>query len=246
MSTIKNKKISEKCKTIMEFNHSELNDLEYKLALKYDHRTYCEYYLSLLKTKHILIVIFFNDKDYNSRAIKFDLFFISFAISYTVNALFFNEETIHQINEDKGVFNFIYNIPKILYSCLISVVIDTILKLLALSESAMIKFKQNKNKKDLDIRELNLKRNLRFKFAFYFVLGFIVLIFCWFYLTMFCVVYKNTQVYLIKDTLISFGLSLFYPLLINLAPGIFRMPSLSGKKKQRTYLYMISKLLQII
>ena len=63
---------------------------------------------------------------------------------------------------------------------------------------------------------------------------------------MFCGVYKNTQVYLIKDTLISFGLSLFYPLLINLAPGIFRIPSLSGKKKQRSYLYGISKLLQLI
>ena len=75
-----------------------------------------EYYLSMLKTKHILIVISFNNKDYNSRIIKLDLFFISFAISYTVNALFFNEETISKINEEKGTFNFIYHIPQILYS----------------------------------------------------------------------------------------------------------------------------------
>ena len=52
--------------------------------------------------------------------------------------------------------------------------------------------------------------------------------------------------HLIKDTLISFGLSLFYPLLINLAPGIFRMPALSNKKKnkKRDYLYGMSKILQ--
>ena len=243
---IKNKKIIVKCKTIMKFNYSEMNKLEYKLALKYDHRTYSEYYFSLLKTKHILIVIFFNNKDHNSRAIKFDLFFISFAISYTVNALFFIDKIIHQIYEDEGIFNFIYNVPRILYSFLISFILNSILKPLALSESAVIKYKQNKNIKDLDKRKISLKRKLRFKFVFYFILGFIVLLFCWFYLTMFCAVYKNTQVYLIKDTLISFGLFLFYPLLINLAPGIFRIPSLSNKKKQRIYLYLISKLLQII
>ena len=120
------------------------------------------------------------------------------------------------------------------------------MKLLALSESAIIKYKQNKNIKDLNKRKISLQRKLRFKFAFYFILGFIVILFCWFYLTMFCAVYKNTQIYLIKDTLISFVMSLFYPLLINLAPGIFRIPSLSDKKKQRIYLYGISKLLQII
>ena len=72
----------------MSFNYSEMNNLDYNLALKYDQRSYCEYYISLIKTKHILIVIFFNNKDYNSRIIKLDLFFISFAISYTLNALF--------------------------------------------------------------------------------------------------------------------------------------------------------------
>ena len=246
IGTIKNKKIIEKSKKIMEFNISELNDLEYKFALKYDHRTYCEYYLSLLKTKHTLIVIFFNDKDYNSRIIKLDLFFISFAISYAVNALFFNEETIHQINEDKGVFNFIYHIPKILYSCLISVVVNTILKLLALSESSIIKYKKDQKISSLNQRKSNLKRKLSIKFAIYFILGFIVLLFCWFYLTMFCAVYMNTQIYLIKDTLISFGLSLFYPFFIYLAPGIFRIPSLSDKKKQRSFLYSLSKILQFI
>ena len=241
-----NKKIIEKCKKIMAFNYFEMNDFSYKMALKYDQRTFCEYYLSLLKTKHILIIIFFNSKDYNSRIIKLDLFFISFAISYTVNALFFSEETISKINEEKGTFNFIYHIPQILYSFLISAVLNAIMKLLALSEENIIKFKKNKNLKDLRKRKLELKSKLRLKFAIYFIIGFIFILFCLYYLTMFCAIYKNTQIYLIKDTLISFGLSLFYPLLICLVPGIFRLPSLADKKKKRNYLYSISKLLQLI
>ena len=117
-----NQKIIEKCKIIMSFNYSEMNNLDYNLALKYDQRSYCEYYISLIKTKHILIVIFFNNKDYNSRIIKLDLFFISFAISYTLNALFFSDGIKHKIYEDKGIFKLLYQIPQILYSFIISAV----------------------------------------------------------------------------------------------------------------------------
>ena len=246
MNSIQDKKTIEKCKKIMAFNYYEMNDFSFKLALKYDHRTFCEYYLSLLKTKHILIVIFFNNKDYNSRIIKLDLFFISFAISYTVNALFFSEETISKINEEKGTFNFIYHIPQILYSFLISAVLNAIMKLLALSEENIIKFKKNKNLKDLRKRKLELKNKLRFKFAIYFIIGFIFILFCLYYLTMFCAIYKNTQIYLIKDTLISFSISLLYPFVIYLLPGIFRIPSLSNKKNKRQYLYSFGEILQMI
>ena len=42
----------------MKYNDEELNNLKYDLALKFDKRRYCEYYLSLLKTKHIIIFYF--------------------------------------------------------------------------------------------------------------------------------------------------------------------------------------------
>ena len=63
---------------------------------------------------------------------------------------------------------------------------------------------------------------------------------------MFCAIYVNTQLHLIKDTLISFGLSLFYPFGINLIPGIFRIPSLFNHKNKRSYLYSLSKIVQMI
>ena len=58
--------------------------------------------------------------------------------------------------------------------------------------------------------------------------------------------YKNTQVHLIKDTLICFGLSLIYPLLLYLLPGVFRIMSLRAKNANRECLYKISKILQLI
>ena len=115
----------------------------YDLALKYDKRTYRQYYISLLRTKHLLFFSFCKNKDYNSRIIKMDLFFISFAIYYTINALFFNDNTMHKIYVDEGSYNFIYQLPQIIYSSLISTVINIILKFLALAEGNILDHKKS-------------------------------------------------------------------------------------------------------
>ena len=63
---------------------------------------------------------------------------------------------------------------------------------------------------------------------------------------MFGVIYKNTQMHLLKDILMSFFLSLITPFIIYLFPGIFRIPALSIRKKKRKCLYNFSQFLQSI
>ena len=238
--------IIQKTREIMEYKDEELNQLSYKLALKYDNRTYCEYYNSLVKTKHNLIFFLFYSNDYNSRIIKIDLFFINFIIYFTVNAFFFDDNTMHKIYEDKGKYHFIYQLPQIIYSSIISSVLNSILKLLALSEDYILNLKKNKINKDLEKREAELNMKLKTIFLLYFIISSIFLLFFWYYISMFCAIYKNTQIHLIKDTLISFGISLLYPFGIYLIPGFFRIPALSNKRDNRECLYNISKLVQMI
>ena len=229
----------------MEYNDDEMNTLPYELALQYDKRTYWQYYISLLRTKHNFIFSFCYNKDYNSKIIKIDLFFIGFSIYYTVNALFYNDDTMHNIYESKGSFDIEYQLPKIVYSSLISMLLNTLLKLLALSNDGIIEFKQNKNKNDVNERANALKKKLSIKFVLYFIISFIFLLFFWYYISMFGAIYRNTQFHLLKDTLVSFGLSLLYPFGIYLIPGFFRIPSLSDPKKKKKCLYKFSRILQI-
>ena len=63
---------------------------------------------------------------------------------------------------------------------------------------------------------------------------------------MFGAIYRNTQNHLLKDTLISFGLSMIYPFVLYLIPGFFRIPALSEPKKKRKCLYIFSQILQKI
>ena len=58
--------------------------------------------------------------------------------------------------------------------------------------------------------------------------------------------FRNTQVHLIKDTLVSFAISLISPFGYYLLPGFLRIPALSDQEKKRKYLYIISKWLQML
>ena len=94
----------------MKYVDLEMNHLKFELALKNDKRTYCMHYASLLRTKHVLLFSFFNNNnnDYNVPLIKMNLFFINFALEFAVNALFFNDKTMHKIYVDEGEFDYIY------------------------------------------------------------------------------------------------------------------------------------------
>ena len=231
-------------KLMKDLNDYELNSLSYNDAIKYDNRTYWEYYLSLIKTKQLIVFTFYTYSDYNSRIIKISLFFFSFALFYIINALFFNDSTMHQIYEDQGVFNFLFQIPQILYSTIISIIIKTILSMLSLSEKNIIEIKNQKTLELANEKMKEKKKRLLIKFILFFVISFLLLILFWYYISCFCAVYKNTQIYLIKDTSISFATSLIYPFVINLIPGLLRIYCI--KEKNKSCLYRISKIIQLI
>ena len=67
-----------------------------------------------------------------------------------------------------------------------------------------------------------------------------------YYITCFCGIYTNTQIHLLKDSFISFGLTLIYPFGIYLIPGILRINALRTKKKDKKYSYDLSKLIKLI
>ena len=243
-----NKKIIKQNKFLNFFRYTddEINDLSYELAIKSDKRSFFEYYISLLKTKHDIFFSFCYNKDYNARILKIDLFFLGFTMSYVINGLFFTDETMHKIYEDKGSFDFIYQFPKTIYSTIISLVLDYIIKLLALSNDVILDFKNIKLTKDYKKIKKYLIIKLRIKFLLYFIISSILLILFWYYIGMFCVIYNNTQIHLIQDTIFSFIESSIYPIWINLFPGIFRIPALSNQKNKRIYLYKFSQFLQIL
>ena len=234
----------EKEKRQTYFNNEELNSLPYKYALEIDNRNYIQYYWSLLKLKHLIIFTFIANDDYNIFLLKFDFFLISFSLYFAVNAMFFSDASIHKQYESKGKYNFIYQIPTILYSTLISAITNMFLKKLSLSQNDMIQLKHSLDLKKAEKQSEKIKKCLKIKFILFIIIGFILLLFFWYFISCFCCVFPNTQTSLIKDTLISYTLSMLYPFGLNLMPGLFRIPAL--RKKDRNIIYTISRILAFI
>ena len=237
----KNKKKGINLENKINIGESELNIIDYSEAKKIDKRNYLEYYFSLIKTRHPLISAFYPNNDYNSMVIKICLFFFNFSLSLVINSLFFTDETMHKIYIDEGIFNFIYNLPKILYSTLISTIIDILIKKLALSEESILDLKKEKKLKEINDKAAKTKRKLIIKFILFFSICFIFLGIFWFYLGCFCCVYTNTQWHLLKDTIISFIISLIIPFIKNVLPCLIRINSLKDPRKS---MYNFSKFLQ--
>ena len=236
-------KIIPNLKKNKKLNDNELNELEYKGALIFDKRSYFEYYWSLIKIKNILIFAFLPNKDYNLKYAKIALFLISFSLFITINALFFTNKSMHKIFIEKGAFILITQLPKIFYSSIVSGIINSLLRYLGLSERDIIYLKNTPNKKKKKVKMIIIKR-LKIKFNIFYLLGFLLLLLFCYYVSVFCAVYINTQIILIKDTAASFGLSLTYPFILYLLPGCFRIPALKNKK--RFFLFKLSKFLAFI
>ena len=173
------------------------------------------------------------------------LFFFFFAVHITINALFFNDNTLHTIYIEEGNYNFIYQISQILYSFLISSIVNALIKYLSLSENDVIKFK-NEKMHNLHSKYINLKKILKIKFSLFFIIAFILLLFFWYFISSFCCIYGNTQIHLIKDSCISFILPLLYPFGIYLFPAMIRIYALRTKKRNKECLYKISLILQLV
>ena len=219
-----------------------MNSLNYEDAQKKDKRTFWQFYISLLKTKHILIFTFFQFRDYNSQFLKIYIFFFTFTINYLVSAMFYSDDTMHKIYIDKGSFDFTYQLPQMVYSLIISTILKAILNFLGLYERDIISFKNDKDKNKNGEKVLI---KIRCKIILFFIITYILLFFFWIYLGCFCAVYKNTQIHLLLDVMSSFGLSFITDIFINLLPGIFRISSLKNKAN-KPLMYKFSKLLQLL
>ena len=113
-----------------------------------------------------------------------------------------------------------------------------------MTENDILKLKKQKGEKKYLKMAKAIEKCMKTKFTVFFIISFLLLIFFWYFISCFCGVFKNSQIILIAETLISFGISMIYPFGINLLPGMFRISALRAKKKK--CLYQFSTLVSLI
>ena len=94
--------------------------------------------------KHIILFTFFVRNDYNIIYIKFERFIFSIATYMALNVFFFADETMHKIHLDYWKYNFLQQIPQLIFSTIASQLIDILARYFGLTEKHYYEIKKLK------------------------------------------------------------------------------------------------------
>ena len=215
----------------------DLNNLPYEKAVDLDKRTFIQIYWSRLKSKHLIIYTFISCNDHNLLYIKISRFIFLVCTSMAMNVIFFFDSSMHKIYIDYGKYNIIQQIPQIIYSSLVSLIIEILIGILSFTDKNIYEIRQLQEFNTEKI-EKSLK-NIKIKLILYFIITFLFFLFYWYLISSFCAVYNNTQKIYLKDFATSFSLGLLYPFLIQLFFPLLRIFTLRDAKKSRSFLYKL-------
>ena len=245
IAIIPNESINKKEENNYKYTNIELNELDYLEAIKYDKRTFCQIYWSILNREHLILFTFFSWGDYNLTSVKFARFFFFICTDMAMNIFFFTDDSMHKIYKNYGKWNFVQNIPQIIYSLLVSQGIQVLICFLTLTDKYFYQIKRSKFEKSNSIEIFKILKCIKIKLCIFYVITFVLFIFYWYAVTSFCAVYKNTQIIFIKDSLSSFLGGILYPFPLYLFPTLLRIISLKSEKKNLSCLYKLSDFIPI-
>ena len=182
----------------------EMNMLSYNEALGRDKRNCFIFYLSFLKTRHILVSIFI--RDFNAILFKISFLFFIFGNCLGFNTFFFDDKVIQKIYEEKTNYNIIkhiiYQIVPIGISTIGASLLKTLISLVTFTDVVVLGIKDIVDiSKEEKINKTVMK--VAAKSATFFVINTILMSFFWIYAGSFCFVFKNTQIYLLISAAIS-------------------------------------------
>ena len=223
----------------MGYDDYELNELEYIEAIKIDKRTLFQIYWSILKRNQLIIFTFINCNDYNLLTIKLSRFIFLIVSDMALNVFFFSDDSMHKIFISYGKYDFIQQIPQITYSTIISQLIEVLLCYLSLTDKYIYQIKSllkedKTNNISKIIKCVNIKLYIYFAFTFLFFGVY------WYIISIFCGVYRNTQIHFIKDSIISFSIGLIYPFILDFIIASLRICSLRDPKKRFKFIYALT------
>ena len=240
---ILNKNADDKNEKLDDF---ELNNLEYNEACEFDNRSFLDIYWSLLKREHILLFTFFIRNDYNLVCIKLSRFIFLICTDMALNVFFFTDDSMHKVYENYGKYEFIQQIPQIIYSTAVSQLLEVLLCYLSLTDKHVYQIKSLKEVKNNVQNIFIIIKCIKFKLFGFYLFTFTLFVFYWYLVSSFCAVYQNTQIIFIKDSVSSFGMGLLYPFILYMFPALFRFMALKDRNKKRfKVIYCISDIIPI-
>ena len=209
-----------------------LTNYDYNEAVKYDNRNFWRIFLICLFFKQSILHAFFFKSDIEMQSLRICHFIFSYSCDFALNALFYINDKIsdryHYEGENLYLYSLINNITISIFSSSVSFILKIILHYLINSKKKIENVFREQEKKLKRKNEIHSKdkllitnqiivilNKLKIKIMIFIISELILMIFFTYYISVFCVVFKGTQISWLSDSIVSFIMSNLFEILVS-------------------------------
>ena len=233
-----------------------LNIYNFKEAIQHDKRSLFTIYYIFLIAKQVIMHAFFYRSPIEPLSIRLSLLKFMLGCDLALNAIFYTDDKVSErYKSAKSAISFAFtnNLSVILLSILIGYSMFIFLGNLNNSTNQIRnlfreeeeKIKNNKKyvvslprKKEIICEVKRIMRNYKIKVIIFYIIEFVCMIFFWYYVTIFCNIYKKTQLSWLLDCLLTIIIRIVIDFLLNLILALLYILSI-GLKSNCLYRVMI-------
>ena len=229
---LSSQEIENKRKKIEELKY-DLGQLSFEEALIFDNRTIKQKYWDYLLQSQLILSHFYADLILELRYIKIIILMINFSLQFFFNCFFYTDEYISDVYHRNAVISFFSDLPKVIYSILVSFIINTLLKALSYYKDDLITIVFEEN--DFDIyweKSKKILNNFYYRLNLFIIIVFILQLFFLYYCTAFCAIYPNNQKVLLFSIFQDFLINALLPFVLCFIIAYFKHLSIQKKNKK--------------
>lgn len=215
----------------------ELNELSYEEAIIEDKRAFFIFYLSLVSDKQMIFDTINKSSPFYPLTLRLVMLVFTIMTFFFLNAFFFTEDYISQRFNSDADFDILYimnnEFEKSVYASVVCLFISKIMLLITNFDSRFYQILRKSNKELSNCEEKIYSLIFSYKFIVKIFLIIISILIClyWYFLLIFCSVYKTIQFGWIESSLISISFNLIFPILWCLFMGIIKFCGIKFKNK---------------
>ena len=224
--------------SIIKIN-TNFNDLTYEKAIEKDKRNILRIFISLFNIKLEIIQIIFYPRKFSHKSLTFSLYLFDLLLDLTINSLLFSDDVISQKYYNNGELKFFTaNMLSITSNIISNFILYLTGKLINYYDILETITHEVKSKKNFYKIFFKLSFFIELKIIIFYLVLFLLGLFCTYYLFIFCCIYKKIQKNLFINYILGSLWSLGFTIAICLIITLLRKIAI---KKRIKRLYIISK-----
>ena len=211
--------------------------MPFKDALIFDKRNFILTFLYYLLRKIELLNLFFNRTEFESFFLLLSVYLLSLLIDFTMNSLLYSDDYMEKKYKNNGKLDFFSSFFLSFLSNIISFcIIFLINKLINYSIVFEIMYHEVKTSKSFFKLLIQIIPLIKKRLIIYIIINIIISIFCCYYLTIFCIIYKNSQYSLFINYLTGNITSLLIAIILSIIISLLRKISIYKYNKKLFYI----------